>query len=188
MDVVLARELGQALAAALDAQIANGTGTGGQLLGLLNVSGATAASYTDATPTQAECWTALLSLVASFSTTLGQMPDVALMHGRRWAWLHNWRDTANVLVRPQIPEVRLVPSMSVPTTLNTDRDAILLLRTEELPLYLGAARFEVFRQAGSLAGTVRCRVYQYAALFAQRKPEAVAVLSGSGLSGPPSFS
>lgn len=186
-DSVLARELGEAVATALDAQIINGSGLSGQLTGLLNVTGATAASYTDASPTQAEAWTAILSLVSSYSTTLGELPDVALLHGRRWAWLHNWRDTAGVLIRPELPGVRLVPCMSVPTTLSTDQDAILLLRTEELPLYLSPVRFEVFRQAGSLAGTVRARAYQYGALLAQRKPEAVGILTGTGLSGPPTF-
>lgn len=186
-DSVLARELGEAVATALDAQIINGTGSSGQLLGLLNVTGATAASYTDASPTQAEAWTAILSLVSSYSTTLGELPNVALLHGRRWAWLHNWRDSAGVLIRPELPGVRLVPCMSVPATLSTDQDAILLLRAEELPLYLSPVRFEVLREVGSLAGTVRTRAYQYGALLAQRKPEAVGILTGTGLSGPPTF-
>lgn len=93
-DVVLARELGASLAASLDLQILQGSGTSGQMLGLTAVTGIGSTSYADATPTQQESFTTLLKAASDQAVALGRAGDAILLHPRRRIWFSNWRDSA----------------------------------------------------------------------------------------------
>ncbi|HXG75501.1 MAG TPA: HK97 family phage prohead protease, partial [Gaiellaceae bacterium] len=54
LDAVIARDMGRALAEAIEAQLVAGTNTSGQTLGLVNVTGIKTVTYTDASPTAQE--------------------------------------------------------------------------------------------------------------------------------------
>jgi HK97 family phage major capsid protein len=71
-DVVLARDMGSALAAQLEAQLLAGTGANGQALGLTAVTGIGTGAYTDASPTQAEAFPTIAKGYADLSVSLGK--------------------------------------------------------------------------------------------------------------------
>src|SRR5437588_8523337 len=86
-DAALTRELGGGIIEKLEDQLLNGTGSNNQTLGLLNVSGLTAVTYTDGTPTEAELVPAIAQAWSVASTARAQRLDTLIMHPRRWAWM-----------------------------------------------------------------------------------------------------
>jgi hypothetical protein len=184
IDVILATELGRAMAARLDAQILAGAGTGAELVGLLTVASIGTLSYTDASPTQAEAFPKILQAAAALSVALGRPADTILMSPRRLAWFLDWRDTGGapaVITWPA--EVVVIPGIPITGGANTDEDYVLLLRRDELPLYLGPPQLESFIEPGSGTLTVKCRARQYAASLFGRRPEAIHKVSGTGFGG-----
>ena len=183
-DVWIARELGEALGERLDVQLVTGSGSAGQLLGLLNVSGIGSVAYADASPTQPESWPKVLEACSTVATGLGDVADLAVIHPRRWLWLEGWKDSAGVLSPPRWP-VEAVLAATVPTTLGagTNEDAIVVLRGSEAVLLTRAPVFQVQAEAGAGALTLRAIVWQYAALHI-RQPAAVCKVTGTGRATP----
>lgn len=184
LDAAIARELGEALATALDAAIINGAGAP-SLTGLLGTSGIASVTYDDASPTQAEAWAKLTELVATVGTALGYPPTAIVAHGRRIAWLANWKDTAGAQVRIDWP-APLRAANTVPSNLGagTNQDRILVLAGAEIPLRLGPVEWRAYPQVGSSTGAVRLQAFQHVALVADRRPEAIGALVGTGLAAP----
>lgn len=188
MDMFIAGELASAYGVRLDMQVFNGTGTSGQLLGLLNVSGAALVTYTDATPTVQELWMKLLEARSTAGTALGYSPTHVVLHGRRYSWLQNGRDTAGGRFNIDLPGTTWVEANTLPTNLGvgTNEDAILFISAGELPLYVSPLRIEMLPEIGSSTLTVRARIYGYAAMLGNRRPEAIAKIMGTG-NTPPVF-
>ncbi len=183
-DAWVARELGEALATVLDTQLLTGSGAAGQLRGLLNVSGIGSVSYTDASPTQAECWPRVLEALSTVATGLGAPADLALLHPRRWLWLSGWKDSGGALSPPVWP-VEPVLAATIPTNLGagTNEDALVVLRREDVILLTRQPVFRAYVEPAAGALTVRCLAWQFAALHV-RQPEAVCALTGTGLATP----
>jgi hypothetical protein len=184
-DVVLATELGLDLAADLDLQLLQGSGTSGQMLGLITVTGIGTTLYTDATATQQESFVQILKAASDQSVALGQAGDAILLHPRRRIWFSNWRDTAAGIPAtiPWPAQLHDVPA--IPTTAGAGtEDYALILRTDELPVYLGPVVFEVFPELNSAVGTVKARARQYASALFTRRPEAIMKVSGTGYIAP----
>lgn len=187
IDVVIARELGRAYGAKLDTQILAGAGSGGEMTGLLTVSGTLSEAYTDSSPTQAEAWGTILKLYSDAQNAWGVFPDLLLMHPRRYAWLTAWRDTAGAQVEINWPAgltVQTVPSITTTAGAGTNEDRLIFLRREEVPLYLAPPRFIVDPHTIAHTGSVRLVAYAYGALSSTRNPLAISILTGTGLSTP----
>ena len=114
VDVMLARELGAAYGERLDLQIINGSGAAGQLLGLLNVTGVTATTYDDVSPTGAELLAKLWKCSSDVATAIGYGPtELIVLHPRRRAWLRAQALTAASPYAP-VPTCRARPSKPAP--------------------------------------------------------------------------
>lgn len=179
-DEAVTRELAAAVAAQLETQCVQGTGSSGQLLGLLNVSGVTSATYTDASPTVAKGWSqGLQSPLAAAHAAMGAPADLIILHPRRARYLSAGDRTA-----PAWPAEH-VETLGVPTNLGggTNEDRIILTRREFTPLLSRPIRIRT--HPDTLAGnlTVRFSAYLMAALVV-RQPAAVTVVSGTGLVTP----
>jgi HK97 family phage major capsid protein len=184
-DIVLARDLGRALASELDRQLLVGTGANGQVLGLNSTTGIGTTSYTAGTPSQAAAYPKIMSAAADLSVALGVGPDVILFHPRRSAWFFSYKDSSTGELSPIRWPCRVVDTPCIPINsgAGTNEDSIWVLRTDELPICLGPVAFEIFPEINSASGTVRFSARQYAASLFGRRPEAVQKISGSGLAG-----
>jgi Phage capsid family len=185
-DVVLAAELGRALGAELDRQILAGTGANGQMLGLISVTGIGTTGYTDASPTPQEAFVKILQAASDLSVAFGNVPTATLVHPRRMYWFSGWRDSATGIPAARIPwpgQLYTVPAISTVGGSGSNEDYALVLRVEELPVYLGAPMIEVLPEIGSGTLTVRVRARQYASGLFARRPEAIQKISGTGFAG-----
>ena len=204
-DAALTRELGGGIIEKLEDQLLNGTGSTNQTLGLLNVSGLTAVTYTDASPTEAELVPAIAQAWSVASTARAQRLDTLIMHPRRWAWMAGSVDSS---LRPIIaseiaeaddadftsghvgtitPGMRAYTSSLIPTTISTNQDIIVMGRSSDWHLYTRPVKFVVAEQSDVSTGTVRFVAVLYAAAFPHRHPAAVATVGGSGMSAPSGY-
>lgn len=182
VDQVIATDATAALGATLDVQLLTGSGSGGSLTGLLNQSGITESTYTDASPTLAEWRREVWALQRDVIVASGREPDVMVWHPTRaaWAWSGTDASVTRQVLGQDFPAAGVVVS-AVPTTLGagTDEDRLLLLHRESIYLYASPVTYKVFTDPLSANGTIRLQARMYAAL-ALRTPSAVAVLKGTG--------
>jgi len=210
-DQVIFRDLAHAAAQQLDLQVLNGTGAGGQLLGVLNVAGLNAVTYTNATPAVVGVGQFLQRL--TFAINSIQMarflpPTAIVMHPRRWNWVLEAVDSQNrPLVTPDGPAfnapgtlgslnaqgavgtlqglpVYLDPNLPTNLGAGTNQDPAIVARFEDLFLWETppvAASFDA-PYADSMA--VLLRLHLYCAFLPQRYPAAIAVINGTGMVAP----
>jgi HK97 family phage major capsid protein len=72
---------------ALDAQVLNGTGTTGQLQGILGLSGTGTTSFTTGSPTVPLLYPKAAGAIQSVVTTRFETPECFVMAPRRWVWM-----------------------------------------------------------------------------------------------------
>lgn len=196
----------------LDIQCWNGSGSAGQLKGVLNVSGINAVTYTDATPTLAELYLPLMQALSLVAKNRKMMATATFMTPSRWYWAASQLDSQN---RPLIlPETQspfnplalqtggdvegpvgrvgsqpILADGNIPTNLGagTNEERIIAARTSDLYLWEGSMRTRVLQEILSGTLQVRLQVYNYAAFMADRRPEAISVISGTGLIAPSGF-
>jgi HK97 family phage major capsid protein len=187
MDEVLARDLGRALGAALDAQLVAGTNATGQTRGIANVTGIIAVTYTDASPTVAEIVSKIFDAYQQLAGSSGYgiaSPDeyVVVLHPRRLALLSTSADA----LRSLESFAALIPTAGVRTTLGagTNEDEIFVVARGEVFVAQGEPVIDIFPEVGSTTATVRVQARQYAGAMFGRAPNAVARISGTGLSPP----
>jgi hypothetical protein len=180
-DRALAVELAAALATSLDDQLLHGSGTAPQLRGLANVSGITAVTKTNATPSAATNLAAIGDLVAETATAYGAQPTHLLMAPRRFEFI-----VTKLGYAPQWPVDNVVLSAAISTTLGagTNQDEIYAIVAEELWLFRDSPAITVFPEIGSGALTVRVQARQAAGLLGNRIPQAIGRLTGSELAAP----
>ena len=87
IDSLIMADLSGAIATTLDDGIINGAGTSGTLLGLKNITGINAVTYTDASPTVAELYPKLLDAIQKINSNRFAGPDLIIMHPRRAAFM-----------------------------------------------------------------------------------------------------
>lgn len=208
-DEVIFGDLAADLARRFDSWvITNGTSNA---KGILDVSGINAVTYTDTTPTVAELYPKIADAAQRISTSIYAPANLVLMHPRRWAFFLAASDGSNrPLVVPAannpqnavatmtavgaegpvgtILGLPVVLDANIPTTLGTgtNEDRIIVVRKEELFVYEDPAGpyLEVFHDTGSGTLTVRFRCHTYVAQANARRPTAISVVSGTGLSTP----
>ncbi|MFI1520642.1 phage major capsid protein [Kitasatospora cineracea] len=196
----------------LDTQCWTGTGTSNQVLGVLNVSGINAITYTDATPTVPELYVPWLQAMSKSSTNRKLPPTAAFMTPARWYWMMSALDSSNrPLVLPDtsspfnplalqtgadtegyVGKVAGLPSFTdgnIPSNLGagTNEDRISIMRTSDLYLWEGTKRTRVLTEILSGTLQVRLQVYNYVAFMPHRRPENISVISGTGLIAPTGF-
>jgi hypothetical protein len=78
---------------------------------------------------------------------------------------------------------------NIPSNLGagTNEDRAIIARTSDIYLWEGAMRSRVLTEVLSGTLQVRLQVWNYAAFMADRRPEAIAVISGTGLIAPSGF-
>ncbi|MET9088139.1 phage major capsid protein [Streptomyces sp. NPDC004237] len=196
----------------LDTQCWSGSGSSGQLKGVLNVSGINAITYTDGTPTLPELYLPSMQALSQSATKRKMMPTAVFLTPSRWFWMASQLDSQN---RPFIlPETNapfnplalqtggdvegpvgrmlnfpLLADGNIPTNLGagTNEDRIAAMRTSDLYLWEGSMRTRVLQEVLSGTLQVRLQVYNYAAFMPDRRPETISVISGTGLVAPSGF-
>jgi hypothetical protein len=190
-DEALSRELGAALGAAVDVELVAGTNASGRPLGLANVSGINTVTWTDASPTAAEfvskTWDAYRLIVENAGGPANPSPDdyLIVVHPRRLGFLSAASgNTAGLAGLPPLPG-RVVASVGIRTNLGagTEDEAYVIAR-DEVFVSGNAPRFFVHESVGSGTLTVRFQAMQYVAPMFNRRPKAIARISGSGMSAP----
>jgi HK97 family phage major capsid protein len=207
IDEVIFADLAKALAVNLDTAVINSATANN--LGLLQVSGLNAVTYTSGTPTVPALYSKLADAVRQIHEGIFMPPSAIFMHPRRWAWILASLDTQNrPLITPYAPmnaagdfggvvaqglvgSIQGLPvyvDANVPSTLGagTNEDRIIVAATNECYLYEASNGpfLETFRDVGSGTLTVRFRLHQYWAQINARRPKAISVISGTGLAAP----
>ncbi|MEV8031392.1 phage major capsid protein [Streptomyces sp. NPDC086182] len=196
----------------LDLQCLNGSGNSGQLKGVLNVSGINAITYTDASPTLPELYLPSMQALSQVATKRKMMPTAVFLTPARWFWMASQLDSQNrpfILPETQSPfnplalqtggdvegpvgrmlNFPLLADGNIPNNLGggTNEERMIAARTSDLYLWEGSMRSRVLQEVLSGTLQVRFQVYNYAAFMADRRPEAISVISGTGLVAPSGF-
>jgi HK97 family phage major capsid protein len=183
----------------LDLQVLNGSGSTGQMLGLLQTGsiGSVAVTTVDANG----IYNAFANAGQGMHTSRFRSPEVAVMHPRRWAWLLAQVDSAGrplVVPRSQAPSnsmgtgglltpegpvgdflgVPVVLDASVPTNVNSTEDVILLLRPSDYLLYESSIRTRTLPEIKSNTLQVVVQCYGYTAFSAERYPASTYKVTG----------
>jgi len=191
----------------VDTQLISGSGSAGQVTGVLNASGINAITYTDATPTLPEMHVPWIQSVSQVFTNR-KMPALAtFVTPSIWYWAAAQLDTNNrPLILPEQngpfnplalqtgeiaegPVGRLTVGTpvlldgNIPSNLGggTNETRIITARTSDLYLWEGAMRTRVLQEVLSGTLQVRFQLYNYLAFMPDRLPKAISVVSGTGL-------
>lgn len=191
----------------LDVQVISGSGSSGQVKGILNVSGINAVTYTDASPTLPELYPYLLQAVSQAAKNRKMPPLAVFSIPSLWYWALSQLDTGNrPLLTAQAKEFNPMalqtgadstegfvgnwsfglPQLNdgnIPTNLGagTNETRIIAARTSDLYLWEGALRTRVLSEVLSSTLEVRLQLWNYVAFMGDRRPEAISVISGTGL-------
>ncbi|WP_371670022.1 phage major capsid protein [Streptomyces sp. NBC_00289] len=207
MDQILLADLAADYAVKADAFVINNNAT--NKVGLLNVSGLNAVTYTDATPTTAELYPKVADGIQQIHTGRFLPADKIFMAPRRWAWFTAAVDTAGrplVVPSANMPQnvlaamgavasegfvgtlqglpVYVDPNIPINLGAGTNEDRIIILRSTDVIFFEGTPQAEAFRETKADQLSVLLRFYNYAALHASRYPKSISVISGTGLITP----
>jgi len=203
-EVVMADLLGD-YDAKLDIQVLNGTGANGQVTGIIPTSGINAVTYTDATPTLPELWIPLLQAASQIAKNRKLPGTGVVLTPSVWYWALSQLDSTG---RPLIlPNQNVMNAMGAAGELESDGPAgmftyglpafldgnipatfgggtetkVLTARWQDLYLWEGAMRSRVLSEILSGTLQVRIQVYDYVAFMANRRPESISAISGTGV-------
>lgn len=216
-DQIVLADMAASFAAALETELVNGSGSGGHLLGLRNVTtattdgvpGARAVTYTTATPTVAKFVTAVGQTAAAVSTYRKRPPSALLMNPRRFFWLASEADsTGEPILRPgggpsAVPTdadtgpfgplvglpVFLDDTVPVNLGATTNEDTVLAIRPADFLLMESEPVFTTITDGATLAPNLSAALawHCYVAFTPQRYPSSIGRLTGTGLKMPSGF-
>ena len=211
IDALIMADLQGAIATALDLGCISGDGTSGALLGIQNVSGTNAITYTDGSPTVAEFYPKLMDAIQQINSNRYAGPDLIVMHPRRAAWLAAAVDgQSRPLVLPQtnVPQNAMgtgpvagyglnglqlagIPgvadaNISIVGGAGSNEDSVFVVRRADMLLFESPGAPSMVRMDQTDGGnlTVKLVAYQYAASVFGRYPAAISKISGTGLVAP----
>jgi HK97 family phage major capsid protein len=169
-------------------------------------------TYTDASPSVAELYPKILDVVQKIQTSFFAGPNVIVMHPRRLAFILAAVDDQKRPLAVPVPNYNgqpafasgngapvygnsgytiaglpVVTDANVPTTLNTDQDAIYIGNTQELHLWeqgSGEPMMLRFEQPKASELDITMIVYGYSAFTVRRYPKAWGEIIGTGLAAP----
>lgn len=207
MDDVLLADLAADYAIRKDVFVINNNAANKR--GLLNVTGINAVTYTDATPTVAELYPKIADGIQQIHTGRFMPAQKIFMHPRRWATFLAAVDTQGrplVVPAANLPQnviaamgdvaaegfvgllqgIPVYIDANIPVNLGagTNEDRIIIARTDDVLLFEGSPRAEVFRETKAEQASVLLRFYNYLALHSERYPKSISVISGTGLVTP----
>ena len=195
-----------------DVQALNGSGSSGQITGLLNVSGINSVTYTDASPTAVAHWAPLAKAISK-TVQARKLGDgiSCFMHPRRYYFLAGGLDSSN---RPLIvpnnnaynpmattgseayagavanlvlgTPVYLDGAIATNTGAGTNQDTILFNRGDDTLFMEGELRTDVFREVLSSTAGIRFRAYNYVAML-PRYAQSITTITGTGLVAPSGY-
>lgn len=193
----------------LDIQIIAGTGLNGQHLGILNVSGINAVTYTDADPTLPEMYVPIAKAASKVATGRKLPPTAAVVLPSQWYWATSELDTtkrplivpSTVAWNPAAAAEQLasvndntpagmlsigLPAYldgNLPTNLGggTNETRLIVARFPDLYLWEGAMHTRALQEVLSGTLQVRLQIWGYSAFMPHRRPEAISVISGTGM-------
>lgn len=190
----------------VDVQVISGTGSNGQVTGILNVSGINSVTYTDASPTLPELWVPLLQSASKIATGRKMAATGVILTPSLWYWAMSQLDTTNrPLIVPTSNQYNAaaiaggldadgpagvftygLPAFldgNVPSNLGagTNETRVITARFSDLYLWEGSLRTRVLSEVLSGTLQVRLQVYNYVAFMGNRRPESVSVISGTGV-------
>jgi len=180
-------------------------------LGITQVSGTNAVTYTDASPTVPELYPKIADAIQRIASAAFTPASHIFVHPRRWGWLAAALDPAGrplmvpaaqqpsnavatagaVVAEGQVGAIHGVPvvaSANIPTNLGggTNEDTILVLAAGEQLVWEDQAGpyLETFGDVGSGTLTVRFRLHNYVAHTFERRPASISKINGTGLIAP----
>ena len=213
IDSLIYMDLAGAYGVAVDAQVLSGSGSSGQVLGVLNTSGVNQATAFGAAATAATFYTKVAGQLNAVETTRFLAPDHIAMHPRRWNWLVGQTDSSGrPLVTPiangpynaqatfdtpiDTPSARpvglfqclpVITDASIPTSVGTGpEDQVIVYRASDLILWEdgdGMPQQLRFEQTLGNQLTVKLVVYGYIAFTAGRYPTSVGIVGGNATVG-----
>jgi HK97 family phage major capsid protein len=193
IDLWLGLDSAQAYSAAKAQQLWSGTGSGGQVTGVLNWSNTLSVSADGST---AGFWSGLAAAQADVYSNLFLPANVAFVSPLTWQWVTSTVDeegrpfllphtqTPDALLRvPQQYFVAQLAGLSIIADPALPTGSVVVARSSELAVYEGDLQFVIQREAGATDLSVTITAYRYLA-FAIRRPAGVCILSftpsGSG--------
>lgn len=209
-DRVIGADLADDHAVKTNVQVIDGSNSANQVRGILAIPSIDTTAYTDASPTLPELYPKIADSWQQIATTRFRVPEVILMHPRRWAWWESQLGTDNrpLLTIPsqgpnnslaaivanmaqglvgRLPFGPVVTDPSIPTNEGGGtEDVIILGRPSEYHLWEGSIRTRVLMEVLSGTLTVRIQLYNYVAFMPHRRAESTSIVSGTGLV-PPTF-
>lgn len=190
----------------LETQLTTGTGSSGQLPGLVEIAGTTV-TYTAGTPTVQGVLGAIGQAVGQAADARDKLPEAIVMRPARWAWIassldDNGRTIVNVHGHPdpavaggatpvgRIFGIPVFTSAAIPADVGTgaNQDEILVTRPSDHRIYASRPNVYAFpdtNEAGNLS--VFIGLAGSAVFIPSRFPSATAVVTGSGLVVPSNF-
>ena len=210
IDQLVASDMMLAMATALDSQLLNGSGAGGQLLGIRVVPGVNEITFTSGAPTVALFYPKIIDAIQQINSNVFQPADLIVMHPRRLAFLQAAVDsTGRPLVLPianvpqnavgtgpvagygnagmQIAGLPIVTDANVVTNRGAggNEDQIYVVSRNNCLLFeSGGPMFLRMDETAGLNLTVTLVGYNYAGFIANREPAAISVVVGTGLVAP----
>ena len=196
-DIVAFTDMGKNYSKSLDAQLMNGSGVNGQLLGLTSVvlpaghliDGTSAVTFT-------LLWPLIGRLYAAVGNDRQNPPERFLMAPRRWAWMGTSLDSSSRPIAspgtgaPSISDFPLAgntpPSgtmLGVPFYVagaipaGTNSDFIVACRPSDLLLFESTPKFAIDQQVLSGTMQVRMQLRRYVAWIPQRLPSSIAIVN-----------
>ncbi len=212
VDAFVVQDLIRSWHTTLDNQILNGTGAGGQILGIDQEPGKNVITYTEAAPSVANLYPKLADAYQEIQTNVFMNPTHWIMHPRRLAFLLAGVDlNERPLVLPALNGpmnavatgagsasygnsgytmfgLPIIVDANVRTNAGAgaDEDRIYCVTAPELHLWeqAGSPFALQFDATGAGSLTVKSVVYGYSAFSAGRYPAATSVIAGTGLVAP----
>jgi HK97 family phage major capsid protein len=207
IDEIFFDQMRDDFSAQLEAQLMAGTGPANrQLLGLMNIAGSNAVTYTSGAPTGPAAQIAIAQAAALITDTRLRAPGSIFMVGRRWFWMSSTEDTATRplgnlggnMVDPTgsdagpfgpIHGLGVFADAAIPTTLGvgSNQDAIVLTRPRDLLVWQTTPDLQIKRETYADSMGVLLVFSCYIAAALDIYPSATAIVTGTGLTAPAGY-
>ncbi|HXR42996.1 MAG TPA: phage major capsid protein [Acidothermaceae bacterium] len=197
----------------VDAQALSGTGSGGQLKGLDNVSGTNTVTFTSGSPTLALLFPILGQALSQVAKSRKRVATHLLLQGTRWYWMASSLDSQN---RPLVvpfaggPAFNQVADAGEPVAegpvanilgatavidqnitlvdgAGANQDRVYGTRPQDYYLWESSPRMRVLQEVLSGTLQVRLQLWNYVAFMPDRYPTATSIVVGTGLTAPAGF-
>jgi HK97 family phage major capsid protein len=197
MDGVIIKDLAADYARALDSFVLNSDETGKK--GLIAAAGITEAVSSQDVIGSGGFWSTLSNVISQIHTDRFEAPDAIVMTPARWAYLLSAADNSDrPLVVPAaygrfntlggqdgVAAQGFVGSLQgidvfcdANIALDNGDDTVVVFRRNDSMLFEGTPRAEVFRETYANQGSVLVRMYNYAAVAAERYPASIGTITG----------